>query len=223
MVAMERQEIAPTPLTPTGHRGAYPDFARMLGDAAWRRLPASVRARFPSDHSDDEVIHYFGRMKRVEASKLGRLFAYALRIFDTPVAPFVGNGIDTVVKVYPDTETGGVVWERIYDFPGRPPVVIKSTKRLDVDGGLIESLSRGLRMRLKVFEQDGTLRFSSTGYYIELFGIRFSLPQWFPPGTTHIIHRDEGFGHFTFTMFTEHRWFGAMFFQEGVFEQMGVK
>ena len=74
-------------------------------------------------------------------------------------------------------------------------------------------------MVLTLTEENGTLRFTSTGYSLEVFGISVRLPRWFPPGITHVIHTDEGGGRFRFTMYTEHPWFGQMFFQEGRFSE----
>lgn len=197
----------------------YPNFARLLGTAAWARLPAVVRDRFPATHRADEVVHYAGTMNRVEATIWGRLFAQLARVFDTPVAPWTGDRVETRVRVYPRPQVRGVVWERIYLFPGRAPVTVRSTKRLDGNGQLVESLGCGLRMKLSLSEEGGSLRFTSTGYYFRILGMTVPLPRWFPPGITHVIHKDEGAGRFRFTMFTVHPWFGTMFYQEGVFEK----
>lgn len=198
----------------------YPDFERLLGPDAWERLPESVRARFPCHHRAADVVHYSGAMRRVDASRFGRLFAKLARLVGTPVAPGVGRDVGVTVKVYRRSAVNGVTWERTYDFPGRAPVVVRSTKRLDEDGSLIEALGAGLRMQLEVFEDYGALHFVSTGYRIEVLGTVIRLPAWFPPGTTHVIHSDEGRGRFKFTLYTEHAWFGEMFFQEGSFEQI---
>ena len=201
-------------------RPAYPSFERLLGPSAWARVPAAVRARFSGVHAQGSVTRYVGTMRRVEASAFGYLFAQISRLFDTPVAPHTGNEIEAVVNVYPSPDARGVVWERIYHFRGRAPVTVRSTKCLDRDGRLIESLGRGLRMRLSISEEAGVLKFTSTGYYLELFGMSVSLPRWFPPGTTYVVHKDEGGGRFRFTMYTKHPWLGAMYFQEGTFEAM---
>lgn len=220
MDVAERRESKPGTVRRDRHLDQYPNFARLLGAAAWGRLPAAVRARFPSVHRKDAEARYVGTMQRVEASAFGYLLAQISRIFDTPVAPYTGNEIETVVRVYPCSNANGVVWERIYYFGGRAPVTVRSTKCLDGDGRLIESLGRGLRMRLCVSEEDGSLRFTSTGYHWEFLGVSVPLPRWFPPGTTYVIHKDEGNGRFRFTMYTKHPWFGVMYFQEGVFEAM---
>ena len=217
MIAVRRDDPGPAAAAPAGRPRRYPDFARLLGPAAWSRLPAAVRARFPSVHGGNTTVCYTGTMRCVRASLAGRLLAVIAKVFDTPVATRTGDNVLTVVRVYPAPAVKGIVWERIYHFAGHAPVTVRSTKCLDGAGRLIESLGFGLRMKLELTERNGTLRFTSTGYYIELPWGELPLPCWLPPGTTHVIHTDEGAGRFRFTLYTEHAWFGRMFFQEGIF------
>lgn len=191
----------------------HPDFRTLLGEAAWSRLPAAVRARFELDAHAAGATCYRGEAS-VRASLCGRWLAQVCRLIGTPVAPFVGDKVPMQVRVF--DSPAGVVWERRYEFPGRSPVVVRSTKQFD-QGGLVESLNAGLHMRLRVYEHDGCLHFVSTGYFFRAGPLRCELPHWFLPGVTHVVHRDLGGGCFRFSMSTAHRWFGEMFFQDGVF------
>lgn len=211
--AILREERARTPAL-VAHPERRPDFRRLLGDAAWGRLPQAVRARFDSHAHSSQTTVYRGEM-RVAASRSGRWLAQLCRLIGTPVAPHVGDVVPMQVRVF-DTPQG-VVWERRYEFAGRAPVIVRSTKQLDDNGGLVEALNAGLHMRLRVFEERGQLHFLSTGYYFHAGMLRFNLPDWFLPGATHVVHEDLGAGLFRFSMRTIHRWFGEMFFQDGVF------
>ncbi|HEY5810224.1 MAG TPA: DUF4166 domain-containing protein [Povalibacter sp.] len=209
-----RGEHASTPVLPA-HPERRPDFRRLLGDAAWSRLPPAVHARFDGHAHSAEATLYRGEM-RVRASRGGRWLAQLCRLIGTPVAPYVGDAVPIQVRVF-DTPQG-VVWERRYAFAGRTPVIVRSTKQLDDDGMLVEALNAGLHMRLRVFEERGELHFLSTGYYFRAGPLRFNLPDWFLPGATHVVHEDLGAGRFRFGMRTNHHWFGEMFFQDGVFQ-----
>ena len=79
---------------------------------------------------------------------------------------------------------------------GRKPCVVESVKRLTREGTLVEALPAGMRMALDVYARDGVLHFVSTGYYFELGGLRIRLPEWLPPGITHVQHIDLGDGTF---------------------------
>ena len=192
------------------------DFSKLLGEAAWLRLPAAVRERF-AFHSHVTPVFYRGGM-RVEASLFGRCFAQLCRMIGTPVAPFTGDSVPVEVRVQDLPDHSGTVWERRYRFPGRAASVVRSIKQLDDDGSLIETLGAGLHMKLDVREIDGALHFISTGYFFRCGSLRIDLPALFPPGMTRVVHVDKGGGKFQFVMRTAHPWFGEMFVQEGEFE-----
>jgi len=206
-------DLTPTrPAHETSH--ALPDFERLLGSQAWARLPAAVQARFGRDaHTAASVVIYEGTAK-VRASWTGRAFAQLCRLVGTPVAPYVGEQVRMTVRVFASAR--GIVWERHYDF-GRRKCIVRSTKELDGEG-LVENLGMGLNMRLAVFERDGALHFSSKGYFFRVRSLQLHVPDWFLPGATHVVHEDLGAGQFRFAMRTEHRWFGAMYEQDGIFK-----
>jgi len=197
-------------------QGRMVDFSKLLGSAAWSRLPAAVRERFAL-HSHVTPTIYRGAM-RVEASIFGRCFAHLCRLIGTPVAPFTGDDVVVEVRVQDLDDRSGTVWERSYRFPGRAPTVVRSIKQLDDDGSLVEVLGAGLHMKLDVREIDSELHFISTGYFFRLGSVRIDLPALSPPGATRVVHIDRGGGRFQFSMRTTHPWFGEMFVQEGKFE-----
>jgi hypothetical protein len=195
------------------------DFSELMGAEQWRRLPAAVRQRFAS-HTDAKVTTYRGRMA-VRASFAGRCFAWACCLIGTPVALCQGADVPVTVHVIDRADGGGTIWQRHYDFADRPPSIVRSTKLVDERGDLLEALGAGLNMRLEVFEQDRALHFRSTGYFFQMGRLRLALPDWLPPGVTHVIHEDLGDGHFRFSMRTTHAWWGEMFWQDGIFEAVG--
>jgi hypothetical protein len=184
-----------------------------LGAPAWARLPAAVRARFAADLAQAQ---YEGVFETVRASAAGWLLAQACRLLGTPIVPYTGIEVPATVRVFADGR-GGVVWERLYRFPGRRPCRVRSTKRAGRAGTVIEALPCGLRMALEVFERDAALHFLSTRYFFSLGGLRLPLPRLLPPGRTHVEHRDEGGGWFRFSMTVSHPWLGEVFFQTGRF------
>ena len=204
--------IAPQALTALP--GSVPDFHQLLGETAWGCLPEAVQQRFATTAHAHGITTYQGSMT-VRASLLGRGLAQVCRLIGTPVAPWTGENVSMRVRVFESDQ--GIVWERRYEFPDRAAVVVRSTKELNAEGALVESLGAGLHMRLRVYEEHGRLHFVSTGYYFEAVGLRLTLPNWFLPGITHVIHEDLGGGEFRFTMTTDHAWLGQLYFQEGAF------
>jgi Domain of unknown function (DUF4166) len=201
------------PEDPRAHNSRHCSIRRAIGETAWTRLPPAVRARFA-----DSMLHaeYTGTFETVRASRAGKMLALLCVFLGTPVTPHTGNAVPATVRVFV-AKGGGTVWERTYRFPGRRPCVVSSTKQAGDRGELIEALPFGLRMPLEVFESAGALHFVSRGYYFRCLGHRLRVPDFLPPGRTHVVHADEGGGWFRFTMTTTHKWFGEVYFQTGRF------
>jgi Domain of unknown function (DUF4166) len=194
----------------------------VLGQAAWVRLPAAVRARFAEPPL---AVDYVGEFDVVRASRLGRLVALVCLLLGTPVVPRTGLRIPAIVHVGPTRS--GVAWNREYRWPKAQPCLVRSTKIIDSLGNLVERLPARLCMPLTVYELRGVLHFVSRGYYFDFGkrrdGRRFTvpLPGLLSPGTTHVEHRDEPHGWFRFTMTVTHPLFGEMFYQTGRFRAAG--
>lgn len=194
----------------------------LLGEVAWRHLPAAVRERFsePTRHVD-----YIGEFDIVRASLLGRAIAWFCTLIGTPVVPRTGQGVGAVIHVGPVDR--GASWLREYQWPNGKVCRVHSTKVIGADGILVEELPAGLRMPLDVFERHGVLHFFSLGYYFDLglrlgqHALKIPLPHWLSPGTTHVEHADETDGWFRFTMTVTHPLFGELFYQTGRFRAAG--
>ncbi len=193
------------------------DMAKAVGAAGWRRLEPAIRARFAKDVKAGQVKCYEGVMSEVACSKAGWLLAQACRLLGTPLATAAGREVPTTVLVYPDPSGRGTVWDRIYFFPGRTPVTVRSSKVLDEESRLLERVGGGFGMVLKVFEQDRALHMVSQAYFLEWRGRRVYLPDQLSPGTAHVIHSDEGGGLFRFRLTITHPLLGRLFTQDGRF------
>jgi uncharacterized protein DUF4166 len=214
--AFAAEETAPSYARSTRRALSYRD---LLGDAWWA-LPAATRARF--EHHE---ALYTGTMT-LRATAAGRWVACLCTLVGSPLPPPWHAPLAATVRVEPDRATGGSRWTRCYDFP-RKRVSVASVKAVDADGALVERLSCGLRMRLKLDVRGGALCFDSAGYYVECEGLawggrrygawRVELPSWFLPGRTCVSHHDLGNGRFRFTMTIRHALLGDLFHHDGVF------
>src|SRR5262245_47335831 len=100
------------------------DFETLLGRPAWRRLDPDVRRGFAA--SAQAGAGYAGMMHKVRCSLAGFALAGLLCALGTPFATHAGDDVPTTIELIPTAE--GLVWERTYRFPGRAPVVVRSTK-----------------------------------------------------------------------------------------------
>jgi len=193
------------------------DFKRLVGDEGWNRLVPAIHERFSKSYGKTEAVNYKGAMLIVRSNFTGWCLAQICRLVGTPLTPYSGKDVATIVRVYENEDNTGTVWEREYQFPNRKPLIIRSTKMLDIDETLLESVDGGIRMRLKVFEEDGRLIFLSTSYFIKILNIRIRIPSLLTPGITRVEHVDEGNGFFRFILSMNHPYLGEMFYQEGLF------
>ena len=189
------------------------DLPTLVGAAGWARLPAAVRRRFGVDHG---AATYVGRME-LRCSPLGRVFALASRLFGSPLSGVTSNAVSTSVRVFDDGR-GGMVWERSFHTTGAgTPHVVRSTKQLGADGGLLERTDGGLSMALDVFEERGALVFESRRFTLLLGRLCLPVPALVTPGTCRVTHTDLGDGLFRFDLDMTHPLWGHTFHQSGVF------
>ena len=189
------------------------DLAALVGASGWARLPAAVRRRFGVDHG---AATYVGRMA-LHCSPAGRVFALLSRLFGSPLSGVTSNAVPTSVRVFDDGR-GGMVWERrFHAADARAPHVVRSTRQVGADGGLLERTDGGLSMALHVFEERGALVFESRRFTLVLGRLRLPVPALLTPGTCRVTHTDLGDGLFRFDLDMIHPLWGHTFHQSGVF------
>lgn len=194
---------------------ADPDFPALVGAAAWMRLAPAIRRRFAPGHADAPVA-YPGRM-RLERSFAGLLFALAAKLIGGPLPLAAAEDAHADVEVASDGR-GGVIWTRRLRLSGSgPTLVVRSTKRRDARGRLLECVDGGLGMALDVFEQDKALVFQSRSYFLRILGARLPIPALATPGVCRVVHADLGGARFRFTLSFVHPVWGRTFVQDGVF------
>jgi hypothetical protein len=75
-------------------------------------------------------------------------------------------------------------------------------------------------MSLAVHVEDGAIVFRSVDYFIDVFGLRWTLPGFLKPGDLTIKHAESGAGAFTFTLDLEHKHLGPLIRQRAIFRDV---
>ncbi len=185
----------------------------VLGPDAWGRLPEAVRERFADTTT---AVSYAGAFEVVQASLLGRLFAWLGTLFGTPVAPRAENNVEADVRVTPDGN--GVAWQGEYRWADGSLSLVTSTKVVSGEGQLIERLPARLCMPLRTYEDGGVLHFVSRGYYFDLgLGFKLWLPSLLSPGVTPLDHIAPVHDWFRFTVCEANLVLRLLSFQTGRF------
>lgn len=192
------------------------DVRATIGPDAFDRLPARVRARFSRHGPGHAPIVYRGLMHNVASTWLGYVVALATRIAGNPVVTGTGRNVPCTVTLTPDALLGGTIWHRCYRFARRIETAA-TTKRRGRDGGPVESFSGHFGMTLDIREVAGQLHFITDRYFVEWRSLRICLPGFASPGRLTVIHADEEDGWFRFTMTLQHRLFGVLLHQDGLF------
>jgi hypothetical protein len=157
-------------------------------------------------------------MHVVRLSLPGRVFARLGKLVGEPLAPHAGSEVPVVVALRADPG-GGIVWERLYRFPGRAPVFAVSVKRATERDGLIECVGGGVGMWLRLAARRTGLSFESRGYFWRIGRLTIPVPDWLTPGRIEVLHEDLGAGKFRFRIVIRHPWLGETFFQDGTFAE----
>lgn len=191
-------------------------FRSLLAAKDWQNLPEAVRRRFSKRLSCGRVALYAGTIMETRFSKLGWLFAQALRLLGGPLPLSRDVGTTAVVSVGEDP-LGGQLWTRLYHRADGFPQMINSAKRFAGKTGLEEHIGHGIGMALRVKADADGLIFTSDHYFLQILDFRCQLPSWITPGQTTVGHVDRGDGKFDFTLQIEHPVFGELLYQRAEF------
>jgi len=211
------RELEPSKRTSRGTDGGDESYRAILGARAWNRLKPDVRRRFSAKPGRGESIRYAGTMQTVELSAMGWLFAQTCRLIGTPLAPYRGKDIPVSIELIRDDRLHGVAWSRSYAFPNRRLFTVWSTKSRGEENEFIEHIGRGFMMRLKLFEKNGGLMFTSVAYEIAIADKKFRIPSLLTPGITTVTHEQLTGNRFRFTLSVDHPLLGRTIYQDGEF------
>ena len=195
-------------------------FRELLLAAEWAALPQAVRHRFSKRLSGAATAVYTGHVTMCTMSRAGWLLAQALRVIGAPLPLARQIGLPAVVTVTEDHASDGQNWTRVYARDSGFPQVIHSTKRFSGSTGLEEYIGHGIRMALTLGVENGTLVFTSAGYFIDCGGFCFRLPHWLAPGKTVVTHSETTGSEFLFTLELSHPLFGTLIRQEALYSEV---
>lgn len=195
-------------------------FRSLMRAEDWDSLPLSIRRRFSKRLANGATALYAGEVLETTMSRLGWLWAQALRPIGGPLPLTRNRHVPAVVVVTEDHACRGQIWTRLYGRPGGFAQVVQSSKRFAGPTGLEEYVGYGIGMTLTVEAREGALIFRSRDYFIELFGSRWRLPAWLAPGDTVVTHAELPDGRFSFTLQLIHPRLGHMIRQMGMFREV---
>lgn len=203
--------------------GAEHDLAALLRAALgerWGLLHPHIRARFALGHGEAQA-EYVGNMHQVRCTRLGGLFARAIR-YARVLPHHNADHVPFRFDVKPLRRGLGWIKTRTYHFVDEV-FSFRSRMSLGEGGELLEHFGGGLGMRVRLEVLPNRLVFVDNGYFLHWRGLRLPLPRAFWPGRFVLVHRDLDAEHFEVSIDVVHPWFGPLFHQDGSFERMRPK
>ncbi len=200
-----------------------PRFRTLVSPTAWASLPAPIQARFDRHLGGCASVTYAGEIVESRRTWTGALLANIARLIGAPLPLHDNVAVPAVVTVTEDSKTEGQIWTRMYCRPRGFPQVIHSSKRFAGPTGLEEYLGCGFGIALVVKADPAGLHFLSDHYFVAVGSRRLRLPAWLSPGNLTISHIDRADGRFAFVLTLQHRLFGALIRQTGLFRERGVQ
>lgn len=198
-------------------------FRRLMGDAAWARLPQAIRQRFGKRLTSGASVAYQGEVTAMRMNRAGRLLAFLARAVGAPLPYDLSSvGRAAVVVVTEDATTIGQFWIRQYGRAKGFPQTVCSSKRFQGPTGLEEYIGYGIGMALRLEATPRALFFLSAGYFIKIGRLRLVLPRILSPGQLVVGHEEVGDGAFRFSLSLAHPVFGTMISQSALFEDAEI-
>lgn len=223
-VPKQRKQNAPALARSLDEGSSYDDrFRRLLGAAAWNRLPRAIKRRFTKRLIGNASLAYQGRVTEMKMNLSGRILAFVMRAIGAPL-PFdlTSVGRPAVVTVTEDAATGGQFWIRQYGRSSGFPQMVSSSKRFDGPTGLEEYIGFGIGVALLLESTERALLFKSQSYFVKVGKRRIPLPKWIYPGDLVIAHEELGNDQFLFSLTLSHRFLGEVIRQDAVFQDADI-
>jgi hypothetical protein len=217
---IEASLLETPPGRPRDDDGGDTRFRALMRAEDWMSLPLAIRRRFSKRLANGATLLYAGEVLETTMSRMGWLWAQALRLIGGPLPLTRNRHVPAVVVVTEDYASRGQIWTRLYGRAGRFAQVVQSSKRFGGPTGLEEYVGYGIGMTLTVEAREGALIFRSRDYFVELFGRRWLLPTWLAPGDTIVTHAELPDGRFSFTLQLIHPRLGHMIRQMGMFREV---
>jgi len=218
-----RRQGALNPPPPVSEPLGDTRFRRLIGEAAWKSLPAPVRTRFSHRAAPGEATVYLGTVSETRLNWYGRLAANLLRVVGAPLPLDSDNaGASAIVAVTERPDGCGQFWTRQYGRPRGFPQVIHSTKTFSGPTGLEERVGAGVTMSLRLVAGPDRLLFVSDRYCLKLGRLRVPFPGNALLGRIIVAHVPADDGSFDFTLEVRHRLFGLVASQRARFRDVTV-
>jgi len=194
-------------------------FRKILG-AEWSKLHPDIQTRFAKNPEPGKPLLYYGALSELSASRIGKVLGFVSKpLIQGALIPYDDRNFPVDIQVYSKQGCSHIFKQRIYMLNNRKPIRFTSFMAESEKGEVLEYVGMGLGMKLKLQVDNGSLHFTSDGYFWDVLGWRIPLPGLLTPGKTYLWHHNEAPNRFNIRIEIRHALFGLMFTQVGVFHE----
>jgi hypothetical protein len=133
--------------------------------------------------------------------------------------PYSERDVPVDIQVYGKPGSSAIYKQRVYRLNACEPIRFTSHMVESEKGEVLEYVGMGFGMKLRLSVDQGSLHFTSDGYFWDVLGWRIPVPGLLTPGKTYLWHHNEAPNRFNIRIEIRHALFGTMFTQVGVFQE----
>jgi hypothetical protein len=166
--------------------GATPIFADIFAEQ-WDILPPALKAHYANRPYSNDRVTVTGHLT-IRMGGLLRVASPLLRALKM-LTPWPGADVPCTVTFLSEPDSRAFIFQRRFDFPGRPPYVFRSKMIPQGPHEVIEYMAGGIGWRCGYVYEGGRVRLQHRGYVWRIFGVDLPL-SW--PGER-VLGRGDAF------------------------------
>lgn len=207
------QEV--TGLSSAGNR-QQPILKAALGND-WYRLPEVLQRSFDLRPGEDCEVRLKGTMHEISHSRLAKIFIWPGQLLGALV-PYQGRDIPIRIDMRTHvSDPRFMYWHRAHAFNENPEFLFSTRMEYLQGNETIERVRLNVGLRMHVSFDGEVLKFESSCYQWDIFGLRIRIPNWLLLGRGVILERAISEDEFAMSFEIDHPLLGRTFTYRGVF------
>jgi hypothetical protein len=145
-----------------------PIFADIFAEQ-WERLPPALKAHYANRPFSNDRVTVIGILT-IRMGPLLRLFSPLLKLCKM-LTPWEGVDVPCTVEFHSEPDSRAFIFERRFEFPGRPPYVFRSKMVMQRPNEVIEYMANGIGWRCAYHYGKDKVLLQHRGYVWRIFGV----------------------------------------------------
>ncbi|MDC7684794.1 DUF4166 domain-containing protein [Asticcacaulis sp. BYS171W] len=146
-------------------------------DEQWAALPPALKAHYANRPFSRDRVTVEGTLD-VEMHPWMRKISWLIRLTGM-LTPYEGKAVPVTVHFHSEPDSNAFVFERIFNFPGREPVVFRSRMISKRAHRVTEYMKTGAGWKATYYYDNDKVILRHAGYVVRVLGIDIPMPiEW---------------------------------------------